>query len=506
VLNLTTLAENIRNHALEAENSWGEAYGRFGKVLQSRNLHVGAEIGVDFGGHSESILKYPAVTKLYGIDPYQHDPNYIDSMNLPQDEFDELYRFTTTRLSKFGDRYQHVRKPSQAAVNDIPDKLDFVYIDADHSYEGVFKDICTWFDKVRDGGVVGGHDYEHPDLIEVKQAVDDFFSRLDWEVHTEGGMVWWVEKQKIQVSFIIPAFNCAKTLEESVNSIYDGNLIEGDEIVIVNDGSTDSTKELLQTLSHKHPEIKVFEHKFNKGGGAARNTAIENTAFPLIFCLDSDNILEKGIVNKLRSFIASTGTDIATFAEVRYFNTEDHNLVHHKWIYKQGEITLSDYLAGSISPGSSGNYMFTKNSWIQAGRYPEFCFMDTWGFGFRQLAAGLKMTTMPDSYYFHRIGHESYWVRGSREQNTSLVVLQLIIPILDRIESQDVNYIMSRRGRYTWFDNLSNRPLHFVESPIGKNGRIDYSENPESAKKRISTLLHLIKRIIKRGVRFIKQN
>jgi glycosyltransferase involved in cell wall biosynthesis len=466
-------------------------------ILQSRGLHVGAEIGVAFGGHSESILKFPAVTKLYGIDPYQHDPNYIDSMNLPQEEFDELYQFTTTRLSKFGDRYQHIRKPSQDGINEIPGQLDFVYIDADHSYKGVFKDISIWFDKVRDGGVIGGHDYDHPDLIEVKQAVDDFFSRLDWEVHAEGGTVWWVEKKKIQVSFIIPAFNCAKTLEESVNSIYDGNLNEGDEIVIVNDASTDNTQEILHSLSKKHPEIKVFEHKFNKGGGAARNTAIENTTFPLIFCLDSDNVLETGIIKKLRSFFVTSGTDIGTFAEVRYFNTEDHNLIHHKWIYKQGEITLSDYLAGSISPGSSGNYMFTKQSWIQAGRYPEFCFMDTWGFGLRQIASESRMTVMPDSYYFHRIGHESYWVRGSKEQNTSLIVLQLLVPILSRIEEDDVDFIMSRKGRYTWFDHLSSHPLRIKNTDVGINGYEEYNVKVPSLIER-NSLIVLIKRVFRR--------
>tara|TARA_R110000868_G_scaffold140124_2_gene355437 strand:+ start:1125 stop:1706 length:582 start_codon:yes stop_codon:yes gene_type:complete len=50
--------------------------------------------------------------------------------------------------------------------------LDFVFIDADHSYEGVLEDIQLWHPKVKTGGVLAGHDY---DWTGVKQAVIDFF-------------------------------------------------------------------------------------------------------------------------------------------------------------------------------------------------------------------------------------------------------------------------------------------------------------------------------------------
>jgi glycosyltransferase involved in cell wall biosynthesis len=501
---MITISEKTKSHAIEAETSWGSAYGLIGKVIQDRNLMIGAEIGVAFGGHSESILKVPSVTKLYGVDPYQHDPNYIDAMNLPQEEFDELYQFTTSRLSKFGDRYQHIRKPSQQAVNEISGTLDFVYIDADHSYNGVWKDLCTWFGKVRDEGIIGGHDYDHPDIPGVKQAVDDFFRRFGWEIHTEGATVWWVEKKGLNISFIMPAYNCEKTIAESIESIFDGNFEKGDEIVITNDGSTDNTKNILDDLVKKYPEIKIVEHKQNKGGGAARNTAIENTSYPIIFCLDSDNLLETGNIGRLKKYLADSGADIVAFQEVRYFNTADHAKVHHKWIYKDEDIYLSDYLAGPRSPGSSGNYMFTKGSWVRAGGYPEFCFMDTWGFGFRQLATGSKMAIMPESYYYHRIGHDSYWVRESTKQNLSLIVLQIMIPFLGKINDQDVDYIMGRKGRYSWFDHLEERPLRIKGLPIGATGREEYAEDSE-LKPSDPSSLSKIKTKMYRVLHFIKK-
>lgn len=53
-------------------------------------------------------------------------------------------------------------------------EIDFLYIDGDHSYEGVKKDIKMWFPKVKSGGLIGGDDYGGG-FVRVKQAVDEFF-------------------------------------------------------------------------------------------------------------------------------------------------------------------------------------------------------------------------------------------------------------------------------------------------------------------------------------------
>ncbi|WP_143338453.1 class I SAM-dependent methyltransferase [Desulforamulus profundi] len=170
------LMDKIQAMAKAADDGWGKAYGLFGKVVQEKELKVGAEIGVAFGGHAESLLKIPTLEKLYGVDPYLHMENYNDPMNLPQLEFDQLYQYTLDRLSSFAEKYRHIRKPSIDAVNDIVGQIDFVYIDADHSFQGVLRDLTVWFPKVTKGGIIGGHDYGHPNFPGVKRAVDEFLT------------------------------------------------------------------------------------------------------------------------------------------------------------------------------------------------------------------------------------------------------------------------------------------------------------------------------------------
>lgn len=57
--------------------------------------------------------------------------------------------------------------------------LDLVFVDADHEYAGVLLDLTAWTPKVRRGGILAGHDYDHahPLHSEVVRAVDDFFGR-----------------------------------------------------------------------------------------------------------------------------------------------------------------------------------------------------------------------------------------------------------------------------------------------------------------------------------------
>lgn len=268
----------------------------------------------------------------------------------------------------------------------------------------------------------------------------------------------------------MPAYNCAATVRESVQSIIQGNLEPEDEIVIVDDASTDGTKAALAELEKQYGFVNVIHHKRNRGGGAARNTAVEHSRHDLIFCLDSDNLLAPGMVSLLKQHLRNVGADAASFQEFRFF-TKNRHQPSHKWVLTPGIVSLANYLATPMVPGSSGNYLYTKTSWEKAGGYPEQVgALDTWGFGFRQAAVGTVLEVVKGTHYDHRYGHESYWVREEQAGRTWISSLQILLPYLDRLEPEDVDYVFSNAGRKTWFTNLEKRPLRVVVQDVTSTG------------------------------------
>lgn len=483
------------------ETSWKVAYPLFSKVINQYKLNKGVEIGVAFGGHSEAILKQTNIEKLYSVDRYEHDPNYEDPLNYDQDVFDELYLSVKKRLEIFGDRCELVRLDSIQAANSLPDQLDFVYIDADHSYNGVARDLKLWTKKIREGGIIGGHDYRHVNFPGVKFAIDEFFSRFNWKIHEEGEGVWWVEKKPLNVTYIIPAFNCATTIGDTINSIYTDNFLSGDELIIVNDHSTDNTSDVIREFSEKNSSITIYEHKENKGTAAAgRNTGIENAKNEIIFCLDADNILQPKSIQKLKECLINQCAEIAAFGELWFFS-ESINKITHKWVF-QKEITLSDALAGFYWPGPSGNYLFTRSSWIKAGRYFEPFLdnqtMDSWIFGIRQLGTGQRMVTLPESGYFHRYGHESHFVRNSKKGYASLTALIGIIPFLDQIKKNDIEYLFGKTNRLNWYENIHEKPIRVKESLPGHDGYLIEMTQTNNETYAINSVIYRIRNYLTR--------
>ncbi len=154
----------------------------------------GAEIGVWEGDVSHALLDRLPSLKMYCIDPYRpFDSRSISMfMYMTYEDWNDLYYRVNERLLPFGGRAILLRMPSEEAFTAIPDKLDFVFIDANHIVDAVRTDITVWEPMVRDGGLIAGHDcgnWKFPGVLEavIKYAKD--FGRepsFDWMDY-----IWW---------------------------------------------------------------------------------------------------------------------------------------------------------------------------------------------------------------------------------------------------------------------------------------------------------------------------
>ncbi|MBK1827812.1 class I SAM-dependent methyltransferase [Haloferula rosea] len=145
---------------------------------------VGAEIGVHIGDFSDAILSVAKPKKLHLIDPWKcfESEEYGSSWygnRVDQNTMDERYSEVCERF-KDGitkGRLEVHRNESRIALGELENNsLDFVYIDGDHTYEGVKGDLELSLEKVKVGGVITGDDYGPGSWWEggVKRAVDEF--------------------------------------------------------------------------------------------------------------------------------------------------------------------------------------------------------------------------------------------------------------------------------------------------------------------------------------------
>ena len=119
----------------------------------------GVEVGTFKGEFAREILKADNLLRLYMVDVWRGlGEEYKDSSN--HNIHTSAYADTMKSIEGFEDRGIMIRANSEIGASMFPDKsLDFVYIDANHAYEWVKKDIKAWLPKVREGGYLMGHDY-----------------------------------------------------------------------------------------------------------------------------------------------------------------------------------------------------------------------------------------------------------------------------------------------------------------------------------------------------------
>jgi len=131
---------------------------------------TGAEIGVYRGDYSYSLCKHNPQAQVYCIDawlPYNNHGSYREQQ--------ENMKYTEQRLGCFTNA-NVIQSTSIDALDRFADgALDFVYIDANHTFPHIATDLFYWSQKVRSGGIVSGHDYlpnPRPDgLCQVREVV-----------------------------------------------------------------------------------------------------------------------------------------------------------------------------------------------------------------------------------------------------------------------------------------------------------------------------------------------
>lgn len=214
-----------------------------------------------------------------------------------------------------------------------------------------------------------------------------------------------------KLSVIVPVYNVEKYLERCVNSILNQNY-ENMEIILVDDGSKDSSGELCDVLAKRDNRIKVI-HQKNGGLSAARNTGIDNADGYYIDFLDSDDELLPNVFNDLIPLMEKHKLDMISYSlqKVNPNRIKKGNYTG-KFTIVDGKSALIDEI---MHDGACvTNKIYTKKA-IGNIRFPVGRLFEDTAVSFKFIANCSKVGIIDKAYY-------NYYYNPSSISNTSFNV------------------------------------------------------------------------------------
>jgi len=122
------------------------------------------------------------------------------------------------------------------------------------------------------------------------------------------------------VTIIIPVYNTEKYLKECIDSVLN-QTYKNYEVIIVNDGSTDSSRNIITNYTALYSNIVLLE-QINKGQGAARNQAIKKAKGKYIYFLDSDDYILPNTIERLYNNCEDNKLDLIIFDGATFYDSE----------------------------------------------------------------------------------------------------------------------------------------------------------------------------------------
>jgi len=216
----------------------------------------------------------------------------------------------------------------------------------------------------------------------------------------------------MNISIIIPAYNYSKYVCEAIDSALNQSI--PCEVIVVDDGSKDNTRELCNAYGNK---IKYI-YQDNAGLSAARNTGVRHSKGDYIICLDADDTIDPTYAEKCMNKMQE-GYDIVCSQWLEYQDDENSNLPDYIRTIDTSHLAYDDFkVANRIICAS----MFKKEYWGKIGGFDE-----NMKFGYEDFSAwrqmtkiGAKVGVVPEVLFFYR-KHGKSMINGSVEKHEMLM-------------------------------------------------------------------------------------
>lgn len=229
-----------------------------------------------------------------------------------------------------------------------------------------------------------------------------------------------MEKEGL-VSIIVPVYNVEEYLHECIDSVLI-QTYKNFELILVDDGSTDCSKEICESYAEKDPRIKVVGQT-NGGASSARNTGLRNASGEYIYFLDSDDWLEDIALEKLINLTVSTDSDMVFFDAYAIDETQgikSKAYYSHTGVYEtnNGTAIMKQLLENKefhVTPW----HMFFKSEFITKYKltFEEGIIYEDMIFSYQVFALAERVSYLPEYLYYRRFRANSVMTSTVRVKN-----------------------------------------------------------------------------------------
>ncbi len=243
------------------------------------------------------------------------------------------------------------------------------------------------------------------------------------------------------VSIIVPVYNVENYLEKCLDSLVNQDF-DNYEIVVVNDGSTDKSKEIAERYQTKYAQIVLINQE-NKGLGGARNTGIEAARGEYLLFVDSDDYIRKDTLHLLYSKAVEQQADMVVFGYT--IVDELGNVIKIDHGFENEKPTLDENRELLMCAPIACNKLIKKDLFINSGiRFPD----RAW---YEDLRTILKLYLYVEKFGF--VHQSLYFYLKRKGSITNALKADRLFEIVDAVEDL-LNYYKEQNAYEKYKDEL----------------------------------------------------
>jgi glycosyltransferase involved in cell wall biosynthesis len=247
-----------------------------------------------------------------------------------------------------------------------------------------------------------------------------------------------------EISIISACYNHGAYIGEMIESVMN-QTFSNFEVIIVNDGSTDNTAQILNSI--RNEKVKII-HTENRGPASARNTAIKNASAPIIMNLDADDRIAPVLLEKAYSILETNPGVGIVYTEVEFFGE------------KTGRFEIQDYTPESMLLDNRivSNAFFRRDDWLATGGYSDELIygLEDWDFWLQIIELGRDVVKINEPLVYYRTYPDPKTYRSGRRKSDRMKQLESLVIIFKRHRKLYSQFPEA----WEHFSELENKLLH----------------------------------------------